>query len=156
MIKMAKKLVAFKTLCQEDQIALLKGSCTELMILRSIMSYDAEKQCWKVCNNYLVAVVKNSIKGNVSRCALRLNSNKKDNLIEGNLVAFRYWFIWMNRLILQFFKTNIYIRTKSYSMLSTIILGSTINTAYLNIFVIYDWWGNLSITFILLPFVWNH
>jgi nuclear receptor subfamily 1 group I len=45
---MAKKLSAFKTLCQEDQIALLKGGCTELMILRSVMSYDADKGCWKV------------------------------------------------------------------------------------------------------------
>ena len=49
MIKMAKKLAAFKTFCQEDQIALLKGGCTELMILRSVMSYDADKGCWKVC-----------------------------------------------------------------------------------------------------------
>jgi nuclear receptor subfamily 1 group I len=47
-IKMAKKLAAFKTLCQEDQIALLKGGCTELMILRSVMTYDADKGCWKV------------------------------------------------------------------------------------------------------------
>ncbi|XP_046438501.1 nuclear hormone receptor HR96-like isoform X2 [Daphnia pulex] len=47
-IKMAKKLAAFKTLCQEDQIALLKGGCTELMILRSVMSYDADKGCWKI------------------------------------------------------------------------------------------------------------
>lgn len=49
-IKMAKKLAAFKTLCQEDQIALLKGGCTELMILRAVMSYDADKGCWKVCD----------------------------------------------------------------------------------------------------------
>lgn len=48
-IKMAKKLAAFKTLCQEDQIALLKGGCTELMILRSVMFYDADKGVWKVC-----------------------------------------------------------------------------------------------------------
>ncbi len=45
---MAKKLAAFKTFCQEDQIALLKGGCTELMILRSVMTYDADKGCWKV------------------------------------------------------------------------------------------------------------
>jgi len=70
MIKMAKKLVAFKTLCQEDQIALLKGSCTELMILRSIMSYDAEKQCWKIpqtdshVNHIKVEVLKEA-RGNV-------------------------------------------------------------------------------------------
>lgn len=70
MIKMAKKLAAFKTLCQEDQIALLKGSCTELMILRSIMSYDPEKQCWKIrqtdsyVNHIKVEILKEA-RGNV-------------------------------------------------------------------------------------------
>jgi len=70
MIKMAKKLVAFKTLCQEDQIALLKGSCTELMILRSIMSYDAEKGCWKIPHtdshtNHIKMEVLKEARGNV-------------------------------------------------------------------------------------------
>ncbi|XP_023219759.1 nuclear hormone receptor HR96-like isoform X1 [Centruroides sculpturatus] len=46
LIKMSKKINGFKTLCQDDQIALLKGGCTELMILRSVMSYDPEKDCW--------------------------------------------------------------------------------------------------------------
>ena len=35
-------------MCQEDQIALLKGGCTELMILRSIISYNPEKNSWSV------------------------------------------------------------------------------------------------------------
>ncbi|XP_054723173.1 nuclear hormone receptor HR96-like [Uloborus diversus] len=47
LIKMSKKITAFKNLCQDDQIALLKGGCTELMILRSVMSYDPEKNCWE-------------------------------------------------------------------------------------------------------------
>lgn len=34
LIKMSKKLSAFKNLCQEDQIALLKGGSTEMMVLR--------------------------------------------------------------------------------------------------------------------------
>ncbi|XP_003701440.1 nuclear hormone receptor HR96 [Megachile rotundata] len=46
LIKMAKKINAFKNMCQEDQIALLKGGCTEMMILRSALSYDAEKDMW--------------------------------------------------------------------------------------------------------------
>lgn len=45
---MAKKINAFKNMCQEDQVALLKGGCTEMMILRSAMSYDPTKQTWKV------------------------------------------------------------------------------------------------------------
>ncbi|GIX94732.1 nuclear hormone receptor HR96 [Caerostris extrusa] len=47
LIKMSKKINSFKNLCQDDQIALLKGGCTELMILRSVMSYDPEKECWR-------------------------------------------------------------------------------------------------------------
>lgn len=48
MIKMVKKINAFKNMCQEDQVALLKGSCTEMMILRSIMQYDVDHSTWKI------------------------------------------------------------------------------------------------------------
>jgi hypothetical protein len=48
LIKMAKKINAFKNMCQEDQVALLKGGCTEIMLLRSAMNYDPTKQTWKV------------------------------------------------------------------------------------------------------------
>lgn len=45
---MVKKINAFKNMCQEDQVALLKGSCTEMMILRSIMQYDVDHSTWKI------------------------------------------------------------------------------------------------------------
>ena len=45
---MAKQISPFINMCQEDQIALLKGGCTELMILRSIISYNPEKNSWSV------------------------------------------------------------------------------------------------------------
>lgn len=49
LIKMSKKINAFKNMCQEDQLALLKGGCTEMMILRSVMQYDDCDRCtWKV------------------------------------------------------------------------------------------------------------
>ena len=47
-IKMAKQIFSFSQLCQEDQVALLKGGCIELMVLRSVMNYDTEKQTWQV------------------------------------------------------------------------------------------------------------
>ncbi|KAG8188429.1 hypothetical protein JTE90_007997 [Oedothorax gibbosus] len=47
MIKMSKRINSFKNLCQDDQIALLKGGCTEMMLLRSVMSYNPEKECWQ-------------------------------------------------------------------------------------------------------------
>ena len=47
-IKMAKQIYSFSQLCQEDQVALLKGGCIELMVLRSVMNYDTEKQTWQV------------------------------------------------------------------------------------------------------------
>ena len=48
LIKMSKRISAFKNLCQDDQIALLKGGCTEMMILRSVSAYDPVKDSWKV------------------------------------------------------------------------------------------------------------
>ena len=47
-IRMAKKITPFTTMCQADQIALLKGGCTELMILRSVINYDPDKNSWRV------------------------------------------------------------------------------------------------------------
>lgn len=54
-IKMAKKLPAFRDLCQEDQIALLKGACMEIVILRSAMSLNLDTECWEnvVCMKVL-------------------------------------------------------------------------------------------------------
>lgn len=43
-IDMAKKVRAFKSLPQPDQIALLKGGSIELLILRSVITFDKEKQ----------------------------------------------------------------------------------------------------------------
>ncbi|XP_012260110.2 uncharacterized protein LOC105688403 isoform X2 [Athalia rosae] len=48
LIKMSKKINAFKNMCQEDQLALLKGGCTEMMILRSALNYDPDKDIWKI------------------------------------------------------------------------------------------------------------
>lgn len=35
-------------MCQEDQVALLKGGCTEMMILRSVLQYDSDRTSWKI------------------------------------------------------------------------------------------------------------
>lgn len=70
LIKMAKKINAFKNMCQEDQIALLKGGCTEMMILRAAINYDAEKDMWWIphsqesMSNIKVDVLKEA-KGNL-------------------------------------------------------------------------------------------
>lgn len=48
LIKMAKKINAFKNMCQEDQLALLKGGCTEMMMLRSAINYDPDKESWQI------------------------------------------------------------------------------------------------------------
>ncbi|XP_075986518.1 nuclear hormone receptor HR96 [Anticarsia gemmatalis] len=47
-IKMAKKINAFKNMCEEDQVALLKGGCIEMMVLRSTMTYDGQRNQWKI------------------------------------------------------------------------------------------------------------
>src|SRR5581483_9863887 len=48
LIKMAKKIPPFRTLCEEDKIALLKGASTELMFLRSVLTFNAEKDVLNV------------------------------------------------------------------------------------------------------------
>lgn len=48
LIKIAKKINAFKNLCEEDQVALLKGGCIEMMILRSTMTYDGQRNQWRI------------------------------------------------------------------------------------------------------------
>ena len=45
-IDMAKKIKSFKALSQTDQISLLKGGSIELLILRSVISFDKDKQQW--------------------------------------------------------------------------------------------------------------
>jgi len=47
-IRMAKKITPFIKMCQEDQIALLKGGCTEIMVLRSVINYNPDKNTWRV------------------------------------------------------------------------------------------------------------
>ncbi|XP_026668413.1 uncharacterized protein LOC108623829 isoform X2 [Ceratina calcarata] len=70
LIKMAKKINAFKNMCQEDQIALLKGGSTEMLILRSALNYDVEKDMWWIphsqesMSNIKVDVLKEA-KGNL-------------------------------------------------------------------------------------------
>ncbi|KAI4472676.1 hypothetical protein M0802_016586 [Mischocyttarus mexicanus] len=70
LIKMSKKMNAFKNMCQEDQLALLKGGCTEMMILRSALNYDPDKDMWKIphsqerMSNIKVNVLKEA-KGNL-------------------------------------------------------------------------------------------
>ncbi|KAL0811601.1 hypothetical protein ABMA28_009974 [Loxostege sticticalis] len=52
-IKLAKKINAFKNMCEEDQVALLKGGCIEVMILISTMTdyYDGQRNQWKIPQN---------------------------------------------------------------------------------------------------------
>lgn len=48
LVKMAKKINAFKNMCQEDQVALLKGACMEMLILHSATTYNPVKDSWAV------------------------------------------------------------------------------------------------------------
>lgn len=66
MIKMVKKINAFKNLCQEDQVALLKGGCTEMMILRSMMQYDVDHSIWTIPQSQEMM---SSIKGDILKLA---------------------------------------------------------------------------------------
>lgn len=66
LIKMVKQLSSFNNMCQDDQVALLKGGCTEMMILRSIIQYDVDHSTWKIPHNQEVM---SSIKSDVLKLA---------------------------------------------------------------------------------------
>uniref|UniRef100_A0A915IMF7 NR LBD domain-containing protein n=1 Tax=Romanomermis culicivorax TaxID=13658 RepID=A0A915IMF7_ROMCU len=53
-IRMAKRIDAFKNLCKDDQIALLKGGCVELMVLRGVMAFDPVKDTWRGPKSYCI------------------------------------------------------------------------------------------------------
>ncbi|CAG2121568.1 unnamed protein product, partial [Medioppia subpectinata] len=38
----------YKNLCQHDQIALMKAGCTEIIILRSVQTYNFERDFWSI------------------------------------------------------------------------------------------------------------
>lgn len=69
LIKMAKKISVFRDMCQEDQVALLKGGCTEMMIMRSVLTYDNNRNTWKlphVSNTaHIRAEILKNAKGNI-------------------------------------------------------------------------------------------
>ena len=46
-VKMAKALIPFKTLAQEDKVTLIKGAVLEVLILRSVKLYDSRAMEWK-------------------------------------------------------------------------------------------------------------
>uniref|UniRef100_F1KVF3 Nuclear hormone receptor family member nhr-48 n=1 Tax=Ascaris suum TaxID=6253 RepID=F1KVF3_ASCSU len=46
MIKMVKRIEAFRSIEHHDQILILRNSCMEYIILRGAMSYDPEKNAW--------------------------------------------------------------------------------------------------------------
>lgn len=48
LIKMCKRVWGFRTLPQCDQLSLLKQGCTQMMLLRSVINFDPEKNSWKV------------------------------------------------------------------------------------------------------------
>ncbi|XP_069115277.1 thyroid hormone receptor beta-like isoform X2 [Argopecten irradians] len=48
LIKLAKNIEFFKMVTKEDQITLLKGSVTEIMMLRSAVNYDIKTESWSL------------------------------------------------------------------------------------------------------------
>lgn len=65
-------------MCQEDQLALLKGGCTEMMILRSIMQYDLDHSIWKIPNSQEIM---SSIKSDILKLASNNVYEEYDNFV---------------------------------------------------------------------------
>ena len=45
-VKMAKRLNAFKSLCEHDQLVLIKYASIEIAVLRIILNFDFNELCW--------------------------------------------------------------------------------------------------------------
>ncbi|XP_014252502.1 nuclear hormone receptor HR96 [Cimex lectularius] len=48
LIKMCKRIGGFRALCQEDQLTLLKQGCTQMMLLRSVVTFDPDRNSWRI------------------------------------------------------------------------------------------------------------
>ena len=48
LIKMIKRYESYKCLCLPDQTVLMRAGCMEIIILRSILSYNFEQNSWNV------------------------------------------------------------------------------------------------------------
>lgn len=75
---MVKKINAFRNLCQEDQVALLKGGCTEMMILRSMMQYDIDRSIWTIPRSQEIM---SSIKSDILKLASNNVYEEYENFI---------------------------------------------------------------------------
>jgi ecdysone receptor len=51
-VEFSKNLPGFPTLCREDQISLLKGCSSEVMMLRGARRYDPQRDCIIYANNF--------------------------------------------------------------------------------------------------------
>ncbi|CAG2167197.1 unnamed protein product [Oppiella nova] len=54
-VKMAKRLNAFKSLCDHDQLTLIKYASIEIVVLRIILNFDFNELCWSF--NILSAII---------------------------------------------------------------------------------------------------
>jgi len=48
LVKMAKNLMHFRKLDQQDQISLLKGAIVEVLVLRSSKMFNSQSMSWQV------------------------------------------------------------------------------------------------------------
>ena len=48
LVIMSKRITPFKNLCQHDQIALMKAACFEILIQRSVITYNLENEYWPI------------------------------------------------------------------------------------------------------------
>lgn len=48
LIAWCKQIQSFRNRCQDDQIALLKGGCLEMMLMSASINFDLSRDCWVV------------------------------------------------------------------------------------------------------------
>ncbi|CAG2180457.1 unnamed protein product, partial [Oppiella nova] len=74
LVVMSKKIASFKELCQPDQIGLMKAGCFEILIMRSINTYNQEHDYWSVAMD----------QNNATMVKVELFKQTKGNLYEAH------------------------------------------------------------------------
>ncbi|XP_046552852.1 nuclear hormone receptor HR96-like isoform X2 [Haliotis rubra] len=81
-IKVAKNIAFFKELCKDDQIALLKGSVVDIMMLRSAVNYDPYTESWSLStmNCLIQGSTSDNIGERISAEVLKMGSSESASL----------------------------------------------------------------------------
>ncbi|CAG2161710.1 unnamed protein product, partial [Oppiella nova] len=84
-VQMAKRLNGFKSLCEHDQLTLIKYASIEIVVLRMILTFDFNKLCWSFNINNHNHIVK------LHLTAIILFNPNRPSLINKTAIKLQYY-----------------------------------------------------------------